>query len=213
MSAVCASFSAARALASASSARGSSSSSSASRACRRVSAADGFARRARCVGGSVRTAGRELVAERVAERREAGGGVGDAFEPPRARRVCDFGISERDGERALDFVAVFGHVVEQRTEPGPALAVEATQLFARALVARGRDLRRAYVFGKVEIRGQSLGFVPGQLVDGMGRLRRPAALRELAGTGRVTGFAEPADERGARRDEVRRCGRVELVEG
>jgi hypothetical protein len=81
------------------------------------------------------------------------------------------------------------------------------------LVARGRDLCGAEGIREIEIRGQGRGLVPGQLVDGMGGLCRPATSRELAGTGRVTRFSEPPDERGARRDEVRRCGRVELVEG
>ena len=83
----------------------------------------------------------------------------------------------------------------------------------RVFVARGCDLGGADAVREVEIGREGLGFAPGELVDGVGRLRRPAPAPELAGTSRITGFAEPPDQRGARRDEVRRGGRVELVEG
>ena len=114
----------ARAVASVASALGSSSSNSASRASRRVSAADGFATVGRDARGSLRASSapgrRRRVTQRVAEGREPAGGVGDAFELPGASGGRDLGIGERDRQRVFDFIAVFGHVIEQRTEPGPA---------------------------------------------------------------------------------------------
>jgi len=155
----------------------------------------------------------EHVTERVTETCEAAGRLRDAFELRRAHCVRDYGIGERDRERPLDFVAMFGHVIEEGAELRPAFAVEAAQFIASGFVARRHDLRGMYAVREVEIRGEGLGLAPGQFVDRMGRLRRSPAARELARTGRVAGFPQAADERVARGDEVRRCGPVELVEG